>query len=67
MVGLGVGIYLVQGTRTVNYQVLKGMSLKLRKDSLLYGRETIVTLGQTAVVGGRFCFSLITSRVFKIQ
>ena len=29
----------------MNYQVLKGMSLKLREDSLLYGRETIVTQG----------------------
>ena len=27
----------------MNYQVLKGMSLKLREDSLLYGCETIVT------------------------
>ena len=33
----------MQRTRTVNYQVLKGMSLKLRGDSLLHGRETIVT------------------------
>ena len=27
----------------MNYQVLKGMSLKLREDSLSFGRETIVT------------------------
>ena len=27
----------------MNYQVLKGMSLKLREASLLYGCETIVT------------------------
>ena len=33
----------MQRTQTVNYQVLKGMSLKLREDSLLYGCETIVT------------------------
>ena len=33
----------MQKTRTVNYQVLKGMSLQLREDSLLYGRKTIVT------------------------
>ena len=42
-VGLGIGIYLVHRTWTVNYQVLKGMSLKLRGDSLLYGHKTIVT------------------------
>ena len=29
----------------MNYQMLKGMSLKLREDSLLYGRKTIVTQG----------------------
>ena len=29
----------------MNYQVLKGMSLKLREDSLMYGRKTIVTKG----------------------
>ena len=33
----------MQRTQTVNYQVLKGVSLKLGDDSLLYGRETIVT------------------------
>ena len=33
----------MQRTQTVNYQVLKGVSLEPREDSLLYGRETIVT------------------------
>ena len=33
----------MQRTLTVNYQALKGMSLKLGEDSLLYGRETIAT------------------------
>ena len=29
----------------MNYQLLKGVSLRLSKDSLLYGRETIVPYG----------------------
>ena len=33
----------MQRTRTANYEVLKGVSLKLREDSLLYGGKTIVT------------------------
>ena len=41
--GLWIRNHLVHRTGTVNYQVLKGMSLKLGEDSLLYGRETIVT------------------------
>ena len=41
--GLWTKNYLVHRTRTVNYQVLKGMSLKLREDSLLYGYKTIAT------------------------
>ena len=42
-VGLGIRIYLLHRTWTVNYQVLKGISLKLMEDSLLYGPKTIVT------------------------
>ena len=33
----------MQRIRHVNYQVLKGMSLKYEEDSLLYGHETVVT------------------------
>ena len=37
----------------MNYQVLKGMSLKLREDSSLYGCETIVewTIGRSLING----------------